>query len=52
MLKGLRKKYVIRMRNEFGDNVNFFIGHKDSRVDKKHYYDDKELFEKVVGFKL
>ena len=52
MLKGLRKKYITRMRNEFGDNANFFTGHKESRIDKKHYYDDKELFEKVVGFRL
>lgn len=52
MLKGLRKKYITRMRNEFGDNANFFTGHKESRIDKKHYYDDKELFEKVVEFKL
>jgi len=51
-LNGLRKKYITRMRNEFGDNANFFTGHKDSRIDKKHYYDDKELFEKVVKFKL
>lgn len=51
-LKGLRKGYVTRMRNEFGDNANFFTGHKSSRVDKKHYYDAKEIFEKVVGFEL
>jgi integrase len=51
-LKGLRKKYITRMRNEFGDNANFFTGHKESRIDKKHYYDDKELFEKIVEFKL
>lgn len=37
MLKGLRKKYITRMRNEFGDNANFFTGHKESRIDKKHY---------------
>ena len=40
------------MRNEFGDNANFFTGHSDDRIDKKHYYDDKELFKKVVGFRL
>lgn len=52
MLKGLRKKYITRMRNEFGDNANFFTGHKESRIDKKHYYDDRELFEKVKNFVL
>lgn len=51
-LNGLRKKYITRMRNEFGDNANFFTGHKSSRVDMKHYYDDKELFEKVIRFVL
>lgn len=51
-LNGLRKKYITRMRNEFGDNANFFTGHKSSRVDMKHYYDDKELFEKVKSFVL
>lgn len=51
-LNGLRKKYITRMRNEFGDNANFFTGHKSSRIDMKHYYDDKDLFEKVVEFKL
>lgn len=25
---------------------------RKSRIDKKHYYDDKELFEKVVEFIL
>jgi len=51
-LNGLRKKYITRMRNEFGNNANFFTGHKDSRIDKKHYYDDSEIFKKVVKFKL
>lgn len=51
-LKGLRKKYVTRMRNEFGDNANFFTGHSSERVDKKHYYDDREIFEKIKEFKL
>lgn len=51
-LNGLRKKYITRMRNEFGDNANFFTGHKSSRIDMKHYYDDKELFEKVKSFVL
>lgn len=51
-LNGLRKKYITRMRNEFGDNANFFTGHKSSRIDMKHYYDDKELFEKVKKFVL
>lgn len=51
-LNGLRKKYITRMRNEFGDNANFFSGHKSSRIDMKHYYDDKELFEKIIEFKL
>lgn len=51
-LKGLRKKYITRMRNEFGDNANFFTGHKESRIDKKHYYDDSEIFEKVKSFVL
>lgn len=51
-LKRTRKKYVTRMRNEFGDNANFFTGHKSSRVDKKHYYDDSEIFEKVKEFTL
>jgi hypothetical protein len=51
-LNGLRKKYITRMRNEFGDNANFFSGHKSSRIDMKHYYDDKELFEKVKSFVL
>ncbi|MDX2361986.1 MAG: hypothetical protein QNK23_14345 [Crocinitomicaceae bacterium] len=51
-LKGLRKKYITRMRNEFGDNANFFTGHKSSRIDMKHYYDDSEIFEKVKEFKL
>jgi hypothetical protein len=51
-LNGLRKKYITRMRNEFGDNANFFTGHKSSRIDMKHYYDDSELFEKVKSFVL
>lgn len=51
-LKGLRKKYVTRMRNEFGDNASFFTGHADGRIDKKHYYDDSEMFRKVKDFKL
>ena len=51
-LKGLRKKYITRMRNEFGDNANFFTGHKSSRIDMKHYYDDSEIFEKVKEFRL
>jgi integrase len=51
-LNGLRKKYITRMRNEFGDNSNFFTGHKSSRIDMKHYYDDSELFEKVKSFVL
>jgi integrase len=51
-LNGLRKKYITRMRNEFGDNSNFFTGHKSSRTDKKHYYDDSEIFEKVKNFIL
>jgi len=51
-LKGLRKKFVTRMRNEFGDNANFFTGHKSSRIDSLHYYDDRELFEKVKEFRL
>lgn len=51
-LKGLRKKYVTRMRNEFGNNASFFTGHADSRIDKIHYYDDKEIFEKIVEFVL
>lgn len=51
-LNGLRKKYITRMRNEFGDNANFFTGHKSSRIDMKHYYDDKELFDKVKSFVL
>jgi hypothetical protein len=51
-LKGLRKGYITRMRNEFGDNANFFTGHKESRIDKKFYYDDRELFEKVNEFIL
>ena len=40
------------MRNEFGDNANFFTGHSDGRIDKKHYYDDSEIFEKIKVFKL
>lgn len=40
------------MRNEFGDNANFFTGHKSERVDKKHYYDDSEIFEKVKTLAL
>lgn len=51
-LKGLRKHFITRMRNEFGDNANFFTGHSSSRVDKKHYYDDRELFENVKSFQL
>lgn len=51
-LNGLRKKYITRMRNEFGDNANFFTGHKSSRIDMKHYYDDSEIFEKVKNFIL
>jgi integrase len=51
-LKGLRKHYITRMRNEFGDNANFFTGHSDGRIDKKHYYDDRELFKNVKDFKL
>ena len=51
-LKGLRKHYITRMRNEYGDNANFFTGHASSRVDKLHYYDDREIFEKVKNFKL
>lgn len=51
-LNGLRKKYITRMRNEFGDNANFFTGHKSSRIDMKHYYDDSEIFEKVKSFRL
>lgn len=51
-LNGLRKKYITRMRNEYGDNANFFTGHKSSRIDMKHYYDDKELFDKVKSFVL
>lgn len=51
-LNGLRKKYITRMRNEFGDNANFFTGHKSSRIDMKHYYDDSEIFEKVKSFVL
>lgn len=52
-LKGNRKFYITRMRNEFGDNANFFTGHSSNgRIDKKHYYDDRELFEKVLDFKL
>ncbi|MEX1190970.1 MAG: hypothetical protein WEA99_03285, partial [Brumimicrobium sp.] len=51
-LKGLRKKYITRMRNEFGDNANFFTGHMSDRTDMKHYYDDKELFEKLLEFRL
>ena len=52
MLKGLRKTYITRMRNEFGDNANFFTGHKSSRIDSLHYYDDSEIFEKVKEFRL
>jgi hypothetical protein len=51
-LKGLRKHYITRMRNEYGDNANFFTGHASSRVDKIHYYDDREIFEKVKSFQL
>lgn len=39
----------MRMRHEFGDDANFFSGHKSSRIDMKHYYDDSEIFEKVKG---
>lgn len=51
-LKGLRKHYITKMRNYYGDNANFFTGHASSRVDKIHYYDDREIFEKVKSFKL
>jgi hypothetical protein len=51
-LKGLRKHYITRMRNEFGDNANFFTGHSSGRIDKKYYYDDSEIFKKVKDFKL
>lgn len=51
-LKGLRKHFITRMRNEYGDNANFFTGHASSRIDKIHYYDDREIFEKVKSFQL
>jgi integrase len=51
-LKGLRKHYITRMRNEFGDNANFFTGHSSGRVDKKYYYDDSSIFKEIKGFKL
>lgn len=51
-LKGLRKTYVTRMRNEFGDNASFFTGHSSSRVHKINYYDTSEILEKVKEFEL
>ena len=51
-LKGLRKHFITRMRNEYGDNANFFTDHASSRIDKIHYYDDREIFEKVKSFQL
>lgn len=51
-LKGLRKHFITRMRNEYGDNANFFTGHASSRIDKIHYYDDREIFMKVKSFQL
>jgi hypothetical protein len=51
-LNGLRDHFITRFRNEFGDNASFFTGHAPGRIDKKHYYDDSEFFEKVKEFKL
>jgi len=51
-MKGLRKRYITRMRNVFGDNANFFTGHSSGRIDKKYYYDDSDIFKKIINFKL